>query len=70
MTRDTFKAKGEPVSGATKIVVHIEGGCLRSVYADGHLDVELIDEDEFEGDSSNTFEEKFEKATESLDEVW
>lgn len=70
MTRDTFKAKGEPVPGATKIVVHIEGGCLRSVYADSPVEVTLLDEDEFEGDSTNVFEEKFDAAVVGLEEVW
>lgn len=70
MTRDTFVAKGTPVPGATKIVIHIEGGCLRSIFADGPLDVTLLDEDNYEGDGSNTFEDDFEDATEGLDEVW
>ena len=70
MTRDTFKAKGEPVPGATKIVVHIEGGCLRSVYADGPVEVTLLDQDEFEGDTTDAFEEKFDAVTTDMEEVW
>lgn len=70
MTRNTFEAKGAPIPGATKIVVHVEGGCLRAVYADGPLDVTLLDQDEFEGDSSNAFEEKFDAAIADMDEVW
>lgn len=70
MSRDTFAAKGTPVPGATKVVIHIEGGCLRNVFADGPLDVTLLDEDNYEGDSTNTFEEDFEGLTDGLDEVW
>jgi hypothetical protein len=70
MVRNAFEAKGTPVLGATKIVVHIEGGCLRSVHADGPLKVELLDQDEFEGDSTNVFEEKFDAAVVGLEEVW
>ena len=70
MVRNTFEAKGTPVLGATKIVVHIEGGCLRRVYADRPVEVMLLDEDEFEGDSTNVFEEKFDAAVVGLEEVW
>ena len=70
MSRDTFKAKGNPAPGATKIVVHIEGGCLRAVYADGPLEVKLLDQDDYEGDSTDAFEDAFESETDGLSEVW
>ena len=70
MSRDIFAAKGTPVSGATKIVIHVEGGCLRAVFADGPLEVTLLDQDNYEGDSTDVFEEDFEDATDGLDEVW
>ena len=70
MSRDTFAAKGTPVPGATKIVIHIEGGCLRSVFADGPLEVKLLDQDNYEGDSTDAFEKDLEGETDGLDEVW
>lgn len=70
MTRDTFKAKGESDPGATKIVIHIEGGCLHSVYADQYLEVVLLDEDNHEGDASDDFEEALDAATDGLQVVW
>lgn len=58
------------MTGHTKIVIHVEGGCLRSVYANHPVDVVLLDQDNYEGDSSDAFETEFDSATADMEEVW
>ena len=55
-----------------RIVVHISGGAMQSVYADRPLQVELADEDNWkaEGLSPSAQAERLKAMTDGLNQVW